>query len=60
MCVHQKYISGVHLLYLRFVLPSEGCLCKVSIHREGDNPNSIDGVPDLRDNNSFGVHLSLV
>ena len=27
-------------------------LCQVSVHREGVNPSSMDGVPDLRDHNS--------
>ena len=26
----------------------------MSVHREGVNPSSMDGVPDLRDHNSFG------
>ena len=30
-------------------------LCQVSVHREGVNPSSMDGVPDLRDHNSFRV-----
>ena len=25
----------------------------MSVHREGVNPSSMDGVPDLRDHNSF-------
>ena len=27
--------------------------CKEFVHREGDNPNSMDGVNDLLDHNSF-------
>ena len=34
----------------------DGCL--VSVHREGVNPSSMDGVPDLRDHNSFGLALN--
>ena len=26
----------------------------MSVHREGENPSSMDGVSDLRDHNSFG------
>ena len=25
----------------------------MSVHREGENPSSMDGVPDLRDHNSI-------
>ena len=36
---------------------ARGLICciprKVFIHREGDNPNSMDGVNDLRDHNGF-------
>ena len=27
----------------------------MSVHREGENPSSMDGVPDLRDHNSIDV-----
>ena len=27
----------------------------MSVHREGDNPSSMDGVPDLHDHNSIRV-----
>ena len=30
-------------------------LCQESVHREGVNPSSMDGVPDLRDHNRFLV-----
>ena len=33
----------------------DGCL--VSVHREGVNPSSMDGVSDLRDHNSIGWNL---
>ena len=29
----------------------------MSVHREGDNPNSMDGVSDLRDHKSFNPLL---
>ena len=32
-------------------------MCKVFVHREGVNPNSMDGVPDLRDYRSFNEHV---
>ena len=34
----------------------------MSVHREGVNPSSMDGVPDLRDHNSFLLfegHISI-
>ena len=27
----------------------------MSVHREGENPSSMDGVPDLRDHNSIAL-----
>ena len=38
-----------------FVLGFHQELCQVSVHREGVNPSSMDGVPDLRGHNSFIV-----
>ena len=29
----------------------------MSVHREGENPSSMDGVPDLRDHNSIILEL---
>ena len=29
----------------------------MSVHREGENPSSMDGVPDLRDHNSIQIVL---
>ena len=35
-------------------------LCKVFVHREGDNPSSMDGVSDLRDHRSSKGYLRLL
>ena len=34
------------------ILDTIKVLCWVSLHREGNNPSSMEGVPDLRDHNS--------
>ena len=51
--VYVKYTKGFEILSLRLFWETIRGLCKMFVHREGDNPSSMDGVNDLRDHRSF-------
>ena len=49
----KEYTKGFESCLCVYGLGYHQKLCLVSVHREGVNPNSMDGVPDLHDHNSF-------
>ena len=49
----EEYTKGFESCLCIFALGYHQKLCQVSVHREGVNPSSMDGVPDLHDHNSI-------